>query len=263
MDKETQILEVRHNYNPGEVVEKEKTETTHLDSYGIERRNDEKQYPDQMKFHLASVIQNEKFHPFFRITQEEAIRILAVCNFFKMSDIGIQKEIPSAEDLRLYSTALNRYSSCPPSSPHFVIPEEDGTFIFCMDHTREKIAIKRDGRYFLLRKLEKIDDSINQRIQKINTIGYFPKIEIYTKSGENYIAREFIPELGLLEKGSDVSDFVEQCKSINFGPDTNVTNFVRYKDRIFYIDQDYIDFVIEPEKHQYDENKNHVKRDIW
>jgi hypothetical protein len=71
-----------------------------------------------------------------------------------MSDMGIQKEIPNTKDLKLYSKALNKYSSCPSTSPHFVIPQEDSTFIFCMDHAREKIAIKRDGKYFLLRKLE-------------------------------------------------------------------------------------------------------------
>lgn len=263
MDKEPQISGIVYKHTSDIVIKKEKTKTTYFDSYGIERVNNEKQYPEQMKFHLAAVIQNEHFYSFFGINKEEAIRILVVCDFFKMLDMGIEKEIPNEEDLILYSTALNKYSSCPSSSPHFVIPQEDGTFIFCMDHAREKIAIKRDGRYFLLRKLEKIDDSINQRIQQINVIAYFPKIDIYTKSGENYIAREFIPELGLLEKGFDVSDFVEQCKSINFGPDTNVTNFVRYKDKIFYIDQDYIDWVIEPEKHQYDEKKHHVKKDIW
>lgn len=262
MDKGHQRLEVTHNDNPDVVAEK-KTETTHLDSYGIERCNNEKQYPEQMKFHLVSVIQNEKFYPFFGINKEKANRILIVCNFFNMSYIGIQKEIPNTDDLKLYNTALNKYSSCPSSSPHFVIPQEDGTFIFCMDHAREKTAIKKGDRYFLLRKLEKIDNSLHQRVHQINAIGYFPKIEIYTKSGENYVAREFIPELGVLEKGFDVSGFVEQCKSINFGPDTNVTNFIKHKDRIFYIDQDYIDWLIEPEKHQYNEDKHHVKKSIW
>lgn len=263
MEKEPQELETVRIPNSNVVEKIEESKNTHIDSYGIERRDNEKQYPEQMKFHLASVIENEHFHPFFGINKEEAERILAVCNFFKMSDMGIEKEIPNSDDLKLYTKALNKYSSCPSSSPHFVIPEEDGTFIFCMDHAREKIAIKRDGRYFILRKLEKIDDSINKRVQQINAIGYFPKIEIYTKSGEKYIAREFIPELGLLEKGFDVSDFVEQCKSINFGPDTNVTNFVKYKNRIYYIDQDYIDWLIEPGKHEYDEKKHHVKKDIW
>lgn len=112
-------------------------------------------------------------------------------------------------------------------------------------------------------KINTIDDAIQKRIEQINSISYFHKIELYKKGEENYIAKEFITDLGIIEKGFDVSDFLEQCKIIDFGPDTNITNFVMYKDKIYYIDQDYIDWVLNPQQNKYDEKKRYMKKYIW
>jgi len=265
MDKEPILHEIKNKQTPTNVFIniEDKKETTYFDQYGIERLNNEKTYPKQMKFHFATVIENPIFHPFFKINKEEANRILKVCNFFKMSFYGIQKELPNSDDLQLYERILNKYLSCPSSSPHFVIPQEDGTFIFCIEYKKAKRAIKLQDKYFILKEIEKVDNLLEDRIRKINEIDYFPETSLYEINGNQFIIREFIPKLWDLEQWLDVSDFVEKCKSINFGPDTNVTNFVKYKGKIFYIDQDYIDWIIKPEKHKYDEKKHYLKKKIW
>lgn len=117
-------------------------QATYVDQYGIKRSHDEERYPEQMRFHLATVIKEPLFHPFFGITQEEAARVRDVCEFFGSSSFGTQRTDPDTDDLELYRTVLSKYLSCPSSSPHFVLPQEDGTFIFCMEYTKVVRAIK-------------------------------------------------------------------------------------------------------------------------
>jgi hypothetical protein len=95
---------------------------TYIDSYGITRKTNET-LKDRAKLHFSNVLNIEEFDTFFNITPAEKERVLKVCDFFHQLSFGLHPEFPNSKDLQLYDKVLDKYASCPLSSPHFILPK--------------------------------------------------------------------------------------------------------------------------------------------
>jgi|688.fasta_scaffold00399_41 hypothetical protein len=216
-----------------------------------------------MKFHFESVIKEKAFWPFFNLSDEKVQRINSVINFLRMANYGLTTNEPNKQDLELYQEALNKYLNSHQSSPHFVITHDDGSYIFCIDYRRAKQAVKIDDKFYLLEEIQD-SPSVNKVISNLNLINsskpFFPKFRTYKKNGLTYLAREFISQTeinGITD--NEKEEFINLCKSIGFAPDINPTNFIRSNGDIYYIDQDFVQWVVNSTKAEANELANEVR----
>lgn len=156
----------------------------------------------------------------------------------------------------------------PMQEPHVIIPdtEHEGWAYLLLKDGKERRAALHDGKYFLLSEIhispqELID--VQSRITAFATAEYFPEFKIVQDGGTTYLGVEFV-EGNYPERGVDVTEFLEACQRINFGPDTNHTNFKQTEDGVLkYIDGDAGEWLINPSKHPYTEGSYAIRDKIW
>src|SRR3989338_6927628 len=249
--------------NAADILNTGEQEAIFTDEFGIERRGGEKLPPDFAEALLPKVLKNDHLRTFLGLSEEEIEQVTGAVQFFKQLNFGLTPvQAPKPEALSLYKTALGKLKDCPVVPPYFVVQDkkDQNRFYFCLDVGIEKVTIKENAKYFLLTDLE-VDPSTAEEIQlrmaQLQKSPYFPKIKACNDRGKNVIGVEFVPHTGKVEKGEDVSDFLTACREVNFGPDTNATNFTRYRGQLKYIDQDVIGWLKKPANHPYDEKKHY------
>ncbi len=223
--------------------------TTYTDSFGIERRIGDKIGRDRAKMALLpELLKLPHLLPFLGITPAQAERL--------------------EDDPVLYRQCIDKLADCPRVEPYIVVPDEinPDKFYFFLDIGVEKTAIKENGTFYIVsgKTFEKeIRTEVEKRINLLSQSGYFPEIKILESEGACTLSTQFIPHTSHIQRGEDVSDFIETCRTLNFGPDTNVTNFQRLNGNLKYIDGDILEWIIEPSTHPFDESASRTKPIIW
>lgn len=173
----------------------------------------------------------------------------------------------SSEAIARYEDLIRQMMELPMREPHIIIPdtEHEGWAYLVLNDGKERRAELSDGKFFLLHEIklpEEITD-FESRIQALATTSYFPEFKIIEEDGKTYLGVEFVDGT-YPERGADVHEFLEACQRINFGPDTNVTNFKQTQDGdLKYVDWDVGEWLISPSKHPYIEGSYAIRNKTW
>lgn len=256
---------------PQEITPHPKRET-YVDEFGIERPSDVSELGEQRAHNIISdILENESLIGYLEIEVADVERIKKCAQYYKQLGYGLNPETPPDEDLQIYLRAIDILKSRPVTPPLFIVQDSTDPEIYhlCLEARNEKAAIKEDGTYYILYKLEAADshETLDARISFINQNPYFPKVKFINKGDSTYIGVEFIPHIDHAQRGEDVSEFIESCKAMDFGPDTNVTNFIRHDGQLKYFDNDFVSWIKDPASQPFAKaalaKKNVFKDEPW
>lgn len=231
-----------------EVTNLEVSNIIEMDTYWLEKA----------KIYLQYFLVNQKTSHFFG-TDREVQKVIEVCMYLKYSNC-IQE--PDLEDFKLYNKMLNKLANCNNNEPYFIV-KNDFWYSLAVENCNSIKAVKENWEFFIIKSLPRLPINIENNINLINNIKFFPRVKIIKCWKNIFLGKKFITSIDYPDKGFDITDFLTECRKINFWPDTNNSNFIISKDWLKYIDQDIIDWLIEPELHRYDESKFYLKDSIW
>lgn len=240
-----------------EKIDLEKESRDFLERMRIERKNDKKIDYNSACMIIENILDNRKLKPFLQVSEEEAEILKRVIECIKYQKIGLGDMSALSEiDRRIYGGISKRITSLPASDPHFVVQDINDTNIhyLCVESGKALTIRERNGYFFVVHKiptekLEKDRQKIKERIDSLKDSAYFP----LTVLAENAVEIEYIPSTETPERGEDILDFYNFCQKINFGADTNATNFLRHNGQLKYTDQDLMHWIIDPKSTSFDE----------
>lgn len=250
-----------------------------IDEFGIERKkqNHDNLQPDLFNedFILKSrrrvfenILEHKQFWPYFKIDEQQVATLLKVLRYLKDLDFGITPgDSITAEEMRQFDQAFAILSKNGDSEPYVVVQAstDPEVYYFSFHPGDIRPALKIGSQYYILFSTPDSvpQEAIQSRIDLLKKCSYFPDCILVEKVGKIFIARQFIPDVGHCYRGQDVSDFFDYCRGINFGPDTNSTNFKPYKGQVKYVDQDLIDWIRNPESNPFDPSRDQQKPVMW
>ncbi len=166
----------------------------------------------------------------------------------------------------MYNRQIARLSKLSYREPYFILPDQTKTDIFylLLSDGKERKAKKVEDAFYLL--FEDFDSSlpdVANRLAQLNASESFPKNHLFQENEKTILGVEFI--FGEYpKKGTDVSVFLDECRALNFGPDTNCTNFkVTPSGKLKYIDGDAVEWAQNPQNHLFDEARSATRKTTW